>query len=199
VQISTELRQHKLGEEPQKGAEQIRNVHKDLVATVTKLRADLASMRELRTNMDQSVHDTIAATRIIDAFKSPQSSQQSVWLKNYAAFPMEFFSRVTEELRERMQWFNTTLEQIERRLASEANHSVSITPQAITTTLQAQHSSFVALANKAAALDAEMEKLKTTYRQLWRARTGSARDPFNEVDRGTIAGGEFGLEGLSVQ
>ena len=69
---------------------------------------------------------------------------------------------------------------------------------AITTTLQAQHASFVALANKAAALDAEMEKLKATYRQLWRARTGSARDPFNEVDRGTIGGGEVGLEGLSV-
>ena len=61
----------------------------DLVATVTKLRADLASMRELRTNMDQSVQDTIAATRIIDAFKAPRSSQQSVWFKNYAAFPME--------------------------------------------------------------------------------------------------------------
>ena len=69
---------------------------------------------------------------------------------------------------------------------------------AITSTLQAQHSSFVALASKAAALDAELQKLKNTYRTLWRARTGSARDPFDERDRGTLGNGEFGLEGLSI-
>ena len=46
-------------------------------------------MRELREKMDQAVQDTIAATRVIDAFKSPQSPQQSVWLKNYAGFPLE--------------------------------------------------------------------------------------------------------------
>lgn len=62
-----------------------------------------------------------------------------------------------------------------------------------------QHSSFVALASKTAALDAELEKIKATYRQLWRARTGSARDPFNEVDRGVSEGvSEFGLDGLKI-
>ncbi|KAL5525678.1 hypothetical protein ACEPAG_7014 [Sanghuangporus baumii] len=203
VQISTELKQHKLGDEPQKGAEQIRIVHKDLVNSINKLRSDIAAMRELRARMDQAVQDTIAATRIIDAFKASQSgqsaqSQQTVWLKNYAGFPLEFFARVTEQLKERLQWFNNTLEQIERKLVSEANH-VSITPQSVTSTLQAQHASFVALAAKTAALDGELQKLKHTYRTLWRARTGSARDPFNELDRSTIVGGgELGIEGLSV-
>ncbi|KAL5486112.1 NUP49 [Sanghuangporus weigelae] len=203
VQISTELKQHKLGDEPQKGAEQIRIVHKDLVNSINKLRSDIAAMRELRGRMDQAVQDTIAATRIIDAFKASQSgqsaqSQQTVWLKNYAGFPLEFFTRVTEQLKERLQWFNNTLEQIERKLVSEANH-VSITPQSVTSTLQAQHASFVALAAKTAALDGELQKLKHTYRTLWRARTGSARDPFNELDRSTIVGGgELGIEGLSV-
>ena len=70
---------------------------------------------------------------------------------------------------------------------------------AITSTLQAQHASFVALASKTAALDAELQKLKNTYRQLWRAQTGSARDPFNELDRGSSPGGEFGLDGLSIK
>lgn len=69
---------------------------------------------------------------------------------------------------------------------------------AITSTLQAQHASFVALANKTAALDSELQKLKNTYRALWRAKTGSARDPFNELDRASLGAGEFGLEGLSV-
>ena len=60
--------------------------------------------------------------------------------------------------------------------------------------MEAQHSSFIALANKTAALDADMHKLKALYTQLWRAKTGSMRDPFNELDRGS--GREFGLESL---
>lgn len=67
---------------------------------------------------------------------------------------------------------------------------------AITSTLQAQYETFVGLANKTAVIDAELQKLKIFYTQLWRARTGSMRDPFNELDRGT--GKDFGLEGLSV-
>ena len=47
-------------------------------------------MRALRVQMDQAIQDTIAATRIVDAFKSPQAGQQSVWLKNYANFPLEY-------------------------------------------------------------------------------------------------------------
>lgn len=67
---------------------------------------------------------------------------------------------------------------------------------AISSTLQAQYATFVALANKTAVIDAELQKIKALYTQLWRARTGSMRDPFNELDRGT--GKDFGLEGLSV-
>lgn len=66
---------------------------------------------------------------------------------------------------------------------------------AITSTLQAQHAIFVALANRTATLDAELHKVKALYTQLWRAKTGSMRDPFNELDRGN--GSEFGMESLS--
>jgi len=108
----------------------------------------------------------------------------------------------------------TFFKQIERKLASasaQAQHTPQCEPlcphpwstthdlylfTAIASTLQAQHATFVALANKTAAIDAELQKIKTLYTQLWRARTGSMRDPFNELDRGT--GKDFGLEGLSV-
>lgn len=55
-------------------------------------------MHELRARMDQAVQDTIAATRLIDAFRAPaQQTQQgqtaqgqsTAWLKNYANFPLE--------------------------------------------------------------------------------------------------------------
>lgn len=65
---------------------------------------------------------------------------------------------------------------------------------AIVSTLEAQHATFMALASKTAAVDTELQKIKALYTQLWRAKTGSMRDPFNDLDR---ASGDFGLESLS--
>ena len=67
---------------------------------------------------------------------------------------------------------------------------------AIVTTLEAQHATFMALATKAAALDAELQKVKKLYTQLWREKVGSMRDPFNDIDRGVD--NEYGLEHLTA-
>lgn len=53
----------------------------------------------------------------------------------------------------------------------------------ISSTLQAQNTSFLALAARTAEVDTELQELKNQYRELWKAQTGSARDPFNELDR----------------
>ncbi len=45
-------------------------------------------MREVKAKMDQTVQDTIVATRIIDGFRSPQ--QHGAYLKNYVNFPLEY-------------------------------------------------------------------------------------------------------------
>jgi len=70
------------------------------------------------------------------------------------------------------------------------------TPQVISSTLQTQHAIFVSLEAKTAAVDAELQKVKMLYTQLWRAKTGSVRNPFNDLDR--VSGGDFGLESLRV-
>ncbi|PCH42082.1 hypothetical protein WOLCODRAFT_137683 [Wolfiporia cocos MD-104 SS10] len=191
VQISNELKQRKLGEEAIKGQEGVRAVHKDLVNTITTLHSDVLHMRDLKTKVEQTVQDTIVATRIVDGFRNPQ--QNGVYLKNHANFPLEFFTRVTQQLHERLRWYKTTIEQIERKLSSAAAQS-QYTPQAITSTLEAQHATFIALASKTAALDAELQKIKALYTQLWRTRTGSMRDPFFELDRSV---GDFGLDSLN--
>ena len=49
---------------------------------------------------------------------------------------------------------------------------------AVTSTLQNQHRTFIRLANKTAELDAELEGMKNAYREIYRAKTGSKRDPF---------------------
>lgn len=194
IQISNELKQRKLGQEATNGQELIREVHKELLSVASVIQADAQFIRDLKTKTEQAVQDTIVATRIIDGFKNPQ--QHGAYLKNYASFPLEFFVRVTKEMQERFQWCRNTIEQIERKLSSTVAQQQS-SPQGIASTLQAQHAVSVSLAAKTAAMDGELQKLKSLYTQLWRTKTGSMRDPFNDLDRGT--GGDFGMGSLQVK
>ena len=74
---------------------------------------------------------------------------------------------------------------------------VRLTGSAIASMLQAQHGVFVSIAAKTATVDAESQKLKSLHMPFWRTKTGSMRDPFNSLDRGT--GGDFGMESLQVK
>jgi nucleoporin p58/p45 len=193
VQISKELQQLKLGEQAIKGQEALRAVRKELVGVTSVVRSDVLFTRDLKAKTDQAVQDTIIATGIVDGFRNPQ---QSAYLKNHATFPLDFFTRITVQMKERLQWYKSTIEQIERKLSSTANQ-MQTTPQAISATLQAQHATFIALASKTATLDAELQKIKALYTQLWRQKTGSMRDPFHDLDRNS--GGDFGFESLHVK
>ncbi|KAJ3996854.1 hypothetical protein F5050DRAFT_1516228 [Lentinula boryana] len=196
IQIGKDLQQKKLGEEATTSQELIRAVQRDLNQTSSTIRNDLHVVRDLKLKADQAVHDTIISIRIVDGFKNPQNG---AYLKDHSSFPLEFFTRVTNQIRERLVWYRATIEQIERKLSSMANQT-HITPHGITTTLQAQHATFVSLASKTATLDAELQKIKTLYTQLWRARTGSVRDPFDTVGvNESGAKPDLGLSGLSVQ
>jgi nucleoporin p58/p45 len=144
-----------------------------------------------------------------------------------------FFTRVTQEMQERLQWYKNTIEVFQYRLRvytskssntpysklsgnfphqrpnHKIRHKVSLSlhspltacssyiPSAISSTLQTQHAIFVSLAARTAAVDGEVQKVKELYTQLWRAKTGSMRDPFNDLDRGS--GGEFGMESIQVK
>ncbi|KAJ7679060.1 nucleoporin FG repeat region-domain-containing protein [Mycena polygramma] len=176
IQISKDLHQRKLGEEATKGQETIRAVHKDLINTTTAIRNDLHFTRDLKAKTDQTVQDTIVATRLIDGHRNPHAN--AAYLKDHAGFPLEFFTRVTVQMRERLAWYKSTIEQIERKLSSSAGQAAQYTPHGIHATLQAQHATFLALAAKTAAVDAQLARIRQIYTQLWRAKTGSHRDPF---------------------
>ncbi|KAF7328005.1 hypothetical protein MKEN_00381200 [Mycena kentingensis (nom. inval.)] len=174
VQISKELHQRKLGEEATKGRDLIRGVHTDVINVATAIHTDLTFVQDLRGKTDSAVEDTIVATRIIDAYRNPHANMS--YLKDHAGFPLEFFARVTQQMRDRLAWYKSTIEQIERKLSSSAGQAQ--TPQSIHATLQAQNASFLALAAKTAQLDAALQRIKQIYAQLYRTRTGSHRDPF---------------------
>jgi len=194
IQISKDLHQRKLGDEPLKAQELLRGIQKDLVNTSTQIRDDLHFTKDMKAKVEQAAQDTIVATRIVDGFRAPQGSGAS-YLKDRANFPLEFFSRATKNMKQRLAWYKSTIEQIERKLASSTSQTQ--TPHSISATLQAQHETFLSLASKTAALDAELQKIKTLYTQLWRAKTGSVRDPFNELD--TLDGGDYGMQSLGVK
>ncbi|TFK49933.1 hypothetical protein OE88DRAFT_1661350 [Heliocybe sulcata] len=176
VQISKGLQQHDLTGETVNGQEQIRRAHKDLVNVLSTTRTDALQTRDLKAKVDQAVQDMIVTTRILEGFRNPQ--QYGAYLRDHAGFPLEFFQRITQEMRDRLQWYRATIEQIERKLGSVSTQA-QYTPQAISVTLEAQHATFMSLANKTADLHAELQKIKAIYTQLWRAKTGSMRDPFD--------------------
>ncbi|EIN10028.1 hypothetical protein PUNSTDRAFT_120246 [Punctularia strigosozonata HHB-11173 SS5] len=178
VQISKELKERKVGDEATKGQELMWNTHQELLQATATLHQDTHFTRDLKAKVEQAVQDTIVATHIVDAFRSVSQPQSAGYLKVHAGFPLELFTRVTEQMRERLRWYKATIEQIERKISAAATNESQYTPQAISTTLQTQHATFIALANKTAILDAELQRLKQAYTQLWRARTGSMRDPF---------------------
>ena len=125
VQVCNDLKQRKLGDEALKGQEEIRAVQKvspacvsvvyvcepffqDLTGAISVLRSDVQHTKDLKQRVDQAVQDTIVATRLVEGFRNPQQNGQ--YLKTYANFPLEFFNRVTEQMRERLRWYKATIE-----------------------------------------------------------------------------------------
>lgn len=79
-----------------------------LTGAISVLRSDVQHTRDLKHKVEQTVQDTIVATRIVEGFRNSQQNGQ--YLKTYANFPLEFFNRVTEQMRERLRWYKTTIE-----------------------------------------------------------------------------------------
>ena len=80
----------------------------ELTAAISVLTSDVQHTKDLKHKVDQTVQDTIVATRIVEGFRNPQ--QHGQYLKTYANFPLEFFTRVTEQMRERLRWYKATIE-----------------------------------------------------------------------------------------
>lgn len=139
MHIGKELKQRKLSEQATKGKELIRDVHKvslrpyhladiqnvsltptqELANATSTLHADVHSTKDLKTKTDQCVQDTIVAIRILDGHRN---AQNGAYLKNHATFPLEFFDRITVQMRERMHWYKTTIEVCDSRSSHNRIH-----------------------------------------------------------------------------
>ncbi|QRW17815.1 nucleoporin FG repeat region [Rhizoctonia solani] len=162
VQISVELKAQKLGEEIAKEQAALDELTRSLSAASSALSSDRLAADDQRTKTDRNLQDALIATRIIDGFTKPQ--QMGGYLTSYANFPLEYFTRQVEEMKERVQRYKSTVEQIERKLAQvyEANSAqpAQPSPQAIANALRAQHASFMALAARTAEIDAAVRNTR---------------------------------------
>lgn len=99
----------------------------ELLGVSSVIQSDSLFSKDLKAKTEQAVQDTIVATNIIEGFKNPH--QSAAYLKNHASFPLEyvisthhdgsfnvdglltrFFTRVTQEMQERLQWYKNTIE-----------------------------------------------------------------------------------------
>lgn len=99
-----------------------------------------------------------------------------------------FFRRKAEELTRRLTTYKTSIEQIQGQLSRSDPDQV----KAILPTLRAQHAATLQLASRLSTLEHGTTELKDEYRDLWREKTGSVRDPFIERRR-EVLGSENGV------
>ncbi|KAG8829208.1 hypothetical protein FRC17_006991 [Serendipita sp. 399] len=166
------------------------------------LQADDLLAKNLRAKVDQAVQDVVVCSQIVDGFR--ESGIQHPNLKTNAQYPIEFFVRLTDQMQERLTRYKSVVDQLNRKLAF--SFQAQQTPQdfcrgdepilrvtvkkgkgliraysAIATTLQSQHAAFIALAAKVAEIEASLEDVKSQFATLYKARTGSALDPFGRT------------------
>jgi nucleoporin p58/p45 len=136
-----------------------------------------------------------------------------------------FFRRKAEELASRLETYKSSIEQIQSQLSRSDPDQVKgergalrklfvrskpdmalpcllLRSSAILPTLKAQHAATLQLAGKLSSLEGSVTELRDEYRDLWRERTGSVRDPFIERRR-QVLGVEDGVldsvGGLSIR
>ncbi|KAG8855189.1 hypothetical protein FRB91_002574 [Serendipita sp. 411] len=149
----------------------------DLTSSSNTLQADDLLAKNLRAKVDQAVQDVVVCSQIVEGFR--ESGIQHPNLKTNAHYPIEFFVRLTDQMQERLIRYKATVDQLNRKLAF--SFQAQQTPQAIATTLQSQHAAFIALAAKVAEIEASLEDVKSQFATLYKARTGSALDPFGRT------------------
>lgn len=91
--------------------------NQDLVAVSTTIHNDLVQTKELKRKVDETVQDIIIGIGIVDSFKNPNQANGQ-YLKSHVSFPLEFFMKKMEDMKERLGWYKNSIDQIERKLSS---------------------------------------------------------------------------------
>ncbi|KAJ7349875.1 hypothetical protein DFH08DRAFT_997267 [Mycena albidolilacea] len=141
IQINKNLHQRMLGDEVTAGQEAIRAVHKDLINTTTAIRYNLHFMRDLKTKAYQAVQDTIVATRLVEGFRNPYAN--AAYLKDHVGFPLQFFTRVTVQMRAQLACCKGTFPLLRVHSTDWGSSVANSLYSSFNTTVRAAHFAFL--------------------------------------------------------
>ncbi|KEI42811.1 uncharacterized protein L969DRAFT_84696 [Mixia osmundae IAM 14324] len=175
IQVRDELKAKSLGQAIQKNTETLSVLSTEYNSLTSLLAQSSKAVIDARARYEQDLRDAMKVQTLVEGFRSPQSKGQAA--KAIAQFPYEFFVRKVDELSHRLKLYKLSVEQIAHQLRSTNPDQV----KAIVPTLRTQHALAMSLASSIARLHADVDILVTQYTKLWRDKTGSARDPFDEV------------------
>ncbi|KAF9514918.1 hypothetical protein BS47DRAFT_1361340 [Hydnum rufescens UP504] len=176
VQISTELKTMKLGEEAEKTSKLLAEIVPITQGVANIIVSDEDVTQDLRSKVDDITRDEVTAIQIIDGLRDPN---KSVNLQAHAGFPLEYYTKLTHRLIERLQTYKNTVDVCDRAETRFHERKSSALTTSYFGTLRAQHATFMALATRVAELEATLNKIRQVATAAWRAQTGSARNPFD--------------------
>ncbi|EJU04780.1 hypothetical protein DACRYDRAFT_93209, partial [Dacryopinax primogenitus] len=178
MDVAKELKASTLGEDINSLSQSIKRVQID--ATIVKDNYAVAEVvtRQVQTQMDSDLKDATAAVGIIDKFNAnPKQPGHAPWQSEY---PVKYFARTEAQMRSRLHSAKNTMQQIESLLRDSYRHEQRSAKE-ISNAMGNQTDALLALAGQTADLDAKAQQLKGDYTRLYRAKTGSSRDPFVDV------------------
>ncbi|KZT57649.1 hypothetical protein CALCODRAFT_482978 [Calocera cornea HHB12733] len=178
MDVAKELKASTLGEEISTLGESIKKVQND--ATIVKDNYNVAEVmaRHVQMQLDSDLKDATAAVGIIDKFNAnPKQPGHAPWQLEY---PVKYFGRTEAQMRERLRSAKNTMQQIESLLRDSYRHEQRSAKE-ISNAVGNQTEGLLGLAGRTADLDAKVQQLKGDYTRLYRAKTGSTRDPFLDV------------------
>ncbi|PWN54107.1 hypothetical protein IE53DRAFT_323719 [Violaceomyces palustris] len=177
VQIKDELKTKDFGQEIRKGAAEWQELDSALKSLSATLEQDANLSRDVAERVEKDRADNATLYAIAQNAREGRSDGSGFveWLQRY-------YAKLADEFRSRIQRYRSTMEQIERHLAS-LDHRDQYTPQAISDVIHAQHSSFMALATQVASLHSEVETLKKDYSRWYQQQHRSFRDPFGSMNQ----------------
>ncbi|EPQ28193.1 uncharacterized protein PFL1_04021 [Pseudozyma flocculosa PF-1] len=177
LQIKDELKTKDFGVEIRKCAAEWQELDSALTSLAATLELDSSQSRDVAERIERDRADQATLYAIASNAREGRSDGAGFveWLQTY-------FGHLADDFQRRIQRYRNGMETVERHLAGLERRD-TFTPQAISDTIQAQHASFMALANQVASLHAQVDTLKRDYARWYQQTHKSYRDPFASMSQ----------------
>ncbi|PWN35614.1 uncharacterized protein FA14DRAFT_160683 [Meira miltonrushii] len=172
IRIKDELQTREYGTEIKKRISEWNELSNNISNTLLILQQDGELIKGIVDHVDKDRTDLATLYEIARNYKEGRSDG-----KQWINWPGDFFNKAAVEFRTRIKRYRSTIEEIEKQLATidtRNEHS----PQLISDAILHQHAIFMSMASNVANLHAEVDQLKRDYVQWYQQQYRSVRDPF---------------------